>query len=54
MKVSVTVTPLKSSGDVEDKHMYYVKIKTYNGKLEGKFEKSELRLLIQKIDNAII
>ena len=37
----------------DDQDQYQDKIKTYNGLIEGKFEKSELRHLIQIIDNAI-
>ena len=35
------------------KDYFQVSIKTYNGKIEGKFEKSELRHIIQQLDDAI-
>lgn len=54
MKIDITIKPLGDSGDVEDKHMFYVTMSTYKSKIEGRFEKSELRLLMQTIDNAII
>ena len=53
MKVDVTIKRLPDSDEVEDKHMFYLKIASYKEKIEGKFEKSELRQLIGKIDNAI-
>ena len=53
MKVDVTIRPLGKKDDVEEKDMFYMKISSYKEKIEGRFEKSELRHLIQKIDNAI-
>ncbi len=40
-------------GDAE-KDVYFLKFKTYNATIEGKFEKSEIRHMIQILDNAII
>lgn len=37
-----------------EKDMYYFKFKTYNATIEGKFERSEIRHMIQILDNAII
>lgn len=42
----------EDKGEAE-KHLYHLIFKTYNAQIEGKFEKSELRHLIQIIDNAI-
>ena len=40
--------------EVENKEDYYdVSIKTYKGEIEGRFERSELRELIEIIDNSI-
>ena len=39
---------------VENREDYYdLEIKTYKESLKGRFERSELRYLIEKIDNAI-
>ena len=43
----------ESKGDTE-KDMYHLSFKTYNAEINGKFEKSEIRHLIQQLDNAII
>lgn len=51
MEFKAKVTPLPKTK--EDKDTYYVKIKTYKDQIEGKFEQSELRHLIEIIDNAI-
>lgn len=37
-----------------DKDMYYLTFKTYNAEVSGKFERSEIRNIIQILDNAII
>ena len=50
MDFTAKVTPIKSN---DEKDMYQVRIKTYRDTLEGKFEQSELRHLIEIIDNAI-
>jgi Ca2+-binding EF-hand superfamily protein len=46
-------------GKIENKHeaekdMYHLTFKTYNAEITGKFERSELRHLIQQLDNAIV
>ena len=33
--------------------MYHLKFKTYNATIEGKFERSEIRHMIQILDNSI-
>ena len=37
-----------------DKDMYNLHIKTYNAEITGKFERSELRHMIEQLDNAIV
>ena len=49
---------LKHLGKKEDKYnadmdMYHLKFKTYNSTIEGKFERSEIRHMIQILDNSI-
>jgi hypothetical protein len=49
---------LKPLGKVEKKHdadkdMFWLTLKTYNATIEGKFEKSEIRHMIEILDNAI-
>lgn len=54
MNFDLKVTHLfKEDGKREDKDMYSLKLKTYNGQVEGKFEKSEIRHIIEILDNAI-
>ena len=43
----------EEKGDTE-KDMYHLTFKTYNAQIEGKFEKSEIRHIIQILDNAVI
>lgn len=43
----------EDKGDTE-KHMYNLSFKTYNAQIEGKFEKAEIRHIIQILDNAVI
>jgi len=50
---------VKALGKKENKHdtekdMYDLCFKTYNSTIEGKFEKSEIRHMIQILDNAVI
>lgn len=40
-------------GDTE-KDMYNLTFKTYNSEIKGKFEKSEIRHIIQILDNAVL
>lgn len=53
MKFECKVKHLQKIDTKEDKDFYSLSFKTYNGTVEGRFEKSELRHLIQIIDNAI-
>lgn len=48
MNIEAKVTPVKNREDYYD-----MEIKTYKQKIEGRFERSELRQLIETIDNAI-
>ena len=43
----------ENKGDTE-KDVYHLSFKTYNAEINGKFEKSEIRHLIEQLDNAII
>lgn len=47
MKVTTRISKSK-------KDHYHISIKTYNGEISGRFEKSEVRELIQILDNAIL
>jgi len=51
MKIDVKIIPRTKTKDESD--MFDLKITTYKQKIEGRFEKSELRKLIATIDNAI-
>ena len=56
MKFSINIEHLgkRESKKDTDKDMYYLTFKTYNAEVTGKFEKSEIRHLIEQLDNAII
>ena len=51
-KIEVNISPLIKD-EKTDKNWYDVKISTYKGRIEVRFEHWELRHLIQRIDNAI-
>ena len=51
MKVDVKVESLDSTKD--DKDMYLVSIKTYNQSFISRLEKSDVRYLIERLDNGI-
>lgn len=56
MKFTLKIEDL---GRTETKHdtekdMYHLTFKTYNASIEGKFEKSEIRHMIQILDNAVV
>ena len=56
MKLNLKIDYLgkkERKGDTE-KDMYQISFKTYNAEISGKFELSEIRHLIQQLDNAII
>lgn len=50
MKFDLKITQ-KTNDD--DRDFFDVSFETYNGKVQGRFEKSELRNIIEIIDNAI-
>ncbi len=50
MNFKASVTPKKSD---DTKKLFTFKFKTYKDEIEGDFEESELRHLIEIIDNAI-
>ena len=55
MNFQLKLDPLgkvEKKGEAE-KDMFLLKLKTYNATIEGKFEKSEIRHMIQILDNAI-
>ena len=43
----------EAKGDT-DKYMYHLTFKTYNAEISGKFERNEIRHMIEQLDNAII
>lgn len=55
MNLKLTINHLgkKESKHDADKDMYFISFKTYNAEISGKFERSEIRHIIQKLDNAI-
>ena len=53
MELKTEIKELNVTSSNTEKSYYYLRLKTYNGLFEGKFERSELRHLIQIIDNAI-
>ena len=56
MKVDLKIEYLgkKENKHETEKDMYHLTFKTYNAQVTGKFERSELRYLIEKLDNAIV
>ena len=53
MQFKLDVDHLYKEDKKEEKDMYSVNFEVYNGKVEGKFERSEIRHIIQIFDNAI-
>lgn len=56
MKLNLRIDYLgkkENKGDTE-KDMYHLTFKTYNAEISGKFERSEIRHLIEQLDNAIV
>lgn len=53
MKFDCKVQHLRKEDSKEDRDFYKLSFKTYNSTIEGKFERSEIRHLIQILDNAI-
>jgi hypothetical protein len=54
MNIQVKINHIGKTDKKEEKDMYHILFKTYNAQIEGKFEKSEIRHIIQILDNAII
>ena len=55
MKLDLKIEHLgKKELKTDEKDMYHISFKTYNASIEGKFERSEIRHMIQILDNAII
>jgi hypothetical protein len=53
MKFNLNVKHLYKEDKKEEKDMYSLRFETYNSKIEGKFEKSDIRHIIEIFDNAI-
>jgi hypothetical protein len=53
MQFKLNVKHLYKEDKKEDKDIYSIRLETYNGKVEGKFERSEVRHIIEILDNAI-
>jgi len=53
MNVDVKISKVNDNTSLSEKSYYNLKIKTYKQVFEGKFDWSELRYLIQEIDNGI-
>lgn len=54
MKIDVKIERLEKRDAEGLKDMYHLKMRTYKETIEGRFEKSDLRQLIETIDNALI
>ena len=54
MNFDLEVNHLYKKDKKEEKDIYSLRLETYNGKVEGKFERSEIKHIIQILDNAII
>ena len=53
MKFNLEAKHLYKEDKKEEKDMYSLKFETYNSKVEGKFERSDIRHIIEILDNAI-
>ena len=55
MKFNINIEHLgkKENKNDYEKDMYHLTFKTYNAEVTGKFERSEIRHIIQILDNAI-
>ena len=53
MQFKLDVKHLFKEDKKEEKDMYSINFETYNGKVEGKFERSDIRHIIEILDNAI-
>tara|TARA_R110000744_G_scaffold337897_1_gene443043 strand:- start:95 stop:265 length:171 start_codon:yes stop_codon:yes gene_type:complete len=54
LKLSINYLGKIESKSNTDKDMYFVSFKTYNAEISGRFEKSEIRHIIEQLDNSII
>jgi|TARA_R110002126_G_scaffold108721_3_gene245433 hypothetical protein len=54
MKFDLKIKHLGKVDKKEERDVYELTFKTYNAQIEGKFERSEIRNLIEQLDNAII
>jgi hypothetical protein len=54
LKLNIKYLGKKESRHDADKDMYHISFKTYNAEIAGNFERSEIRHIIQQLDNAII
>jgi hypothetical protein len=53
MKMEINIEHLGKVDKKEEKDMYNISFKTYNAEINGKFERSEIRSMIETLDNAI-
>tara|TARA_R110002167_G_scaffold331706_1_gene538406 strand:- start:57462 stop:57629 length:168 start_codon:yes stop_codon:yes gene_type:complete len=53
MKIKVRIEQIPNTKEESETNMFRLKLKTYSQEIEGRFERSELRDLIEKIDNGI-
>jgi hypothetical protein len=53
LKLEIDYLGKKESKHDADKDMFFISFKTYNAEISGKFERSEIRHLIEQLDNAI-
>ena len=53
MQFKLELKHLYKEDKKEEKDMFYLKFENYNNKLEGKFERSDIRHIIEILDNAI-
>ncbi len=56
MKFNLKIDHLgkKEENHDTEKDMYHLSFKTYNAEIQGKFERSEIRHMIEMLDNAIV
>jgi hypothetical protein len=56
MKFTINIEYLGKRENIRDadKDFYHLTFKTYNAEVTGKFERSEIRHIIEQLDNAII
>jgi len=55
MKLDLKIEHLgKKEKKSDEKDMYHISFKTYNASIDGKFERSEIRHMIEILDNAIV